>query len=68
MKLDDLIERLEELKDHYNADGDMDIEIHFQPNYPLKGKLQNVRVLNGKIAIAASAGTEYGSEEAWEEE
>lgn len=47
-------------------DDDPVIEVHYQPNYPLKAKIENIRMLNGKLVIALGAGTEYGSKEAWE--
>jgi hypothetical protein len=42
-----------------------DIEVHTQPNYPLKGSIQNVCMLEDKVAIAIGNASEYGSEEAW---
>tara|TARA_B100000929_G_scaffold256482_1_gene218704 strand:- start:3355 stop:3585 length:231 start_codon:yes stop_codon:yes gene_type:complete len=47
---------------------DQDIEVHFQPSYPLKGRIENVRMLDGKPVVAISDGGGYGSSEAWEEE
>lgn len=66
MHLSELLSLLEDLQEELGENNDPVIEIHFQQNYPLKGQLENVRELNGKIAIAAGPGTEYGSSEAWE--
>ena len=67
MYLSELESIIEDLKNQYGEDYNPQIEIHFQPNYPLKGRLENVRELNGKLAFAAGDGTEYGDREAWEE-
>ena len=67
MNLSELESIIEDLKNDYGEDYDPVIEIHFQPNYPLKGKLVNVRELDGKLAFAAGDGTAYGDREAWEE-
>ena len=45
-----------------------EVECHFQRNYPLKGILENVRMLNGKVTLAVGDGTEYGDSDAWEGE
>lgn len=66
MYLSELEEIIEELKEKHGDDYNPKIEVHFQPNYPLKGCLENARELDGKFVIAAGAGTEYGSSEAWE--
>ena len=68
MYLSELEEIVEELKTKYGEDYNPEIEVHYQPNYPLKGILENARVLNGKFVIAAGAGTEYGSYNAWKNE
>ena len=68
MYLSELLGILQDLKDQNGEDYDPEIEVHFQPNYPLKGELRNVRELDGKLAFAISDGTQYGSREAWEEE
>lgn len=44
-----------------------EIEVHQQMTYPLKGSLANVRLLNGKLALASGTASEYGDGEAWEE-
>ena len=67
MNLSDLESIIEDLKYQYGEDYDPEIEVHFQPIYPLKGKLANIRELNGKLVFAAGDGTAYGDREAWEE-
>lgn len=47
---------------------DIELEVHFQPSYPLKARVQNARVLDGKHVLALAAGEEYGSGDAWDEE
>jgi hypothetical protein len=64
---------LEDLGIEYNDDFmddvlDAEIEIHQQPSYPLKSEIRNVRILDGKLAIACSSASEYGSKEAWEDQ
>ncbi|MBO6180628.1 hypothetical protein J6O86_02965 [bacterium] len=67
MYLSELLEIAEDLRNQYGEDYDPEIEVHFQPNYPLKGTLENVRELDGKLAFAAGDGYNYGSKEAWEQ-
>ncbi len=67
MYLSELESIIEDLKNQYGEDFNPQIEIHFQPNYPLKGRLENVRELDGKLAFATGNGTEYGNSEAWDE-
>lgn len=67
MYLSELESIIEDLKYQYGEDYNPQIEIHFQPNYPLKGRLENVRELNEKLAFAVGDGTEYGDREAWNE-
>lgn len=47
---------------------DIELEVHFQPNYPLKARVENARILGGKHTLALSAGEQYGAADAWEEE
>ena len=58
------IEELRDLLDQAEAQGVETIEVHTQPNYPLKGKLANARILGTTLALAVTC-TEYGSEAAW---
>ena len=67
--------RLGDLLDALGVEYDVDceaiglvVELHQQPNYPLKGQVANVRILDGKIAIASGPANQYGSQEAWEED
>lgn len=68
MQLSELKYILQELE--YLVEGtendDPVVEVHFQPNYPLKAKIDNIRMLDGKLVIALGNGTEYGSKKAWE--
>ena len=44
-----------------------DVYVHYQPNYPLKAKIVNVKLMDdGTIAIALAGNDEYGDREAWE--
>ncbi len=61
MNIQDLIEALTDAADQ----GITDVEIHTQPNYPLKGGIANVRVLKGKVTLATTACGEYGDSAAW---
>lgn len=47
-----------------------EVEIQYQPSYPLKSGVVNVCLdnVNGTVILAASDSTEYGSRAAWEEE
>tara|TARA_R100000951_G_scaffold58047_1_gene48734 strand:- start:576 stop:806 length:231 start_codon:yes stop_codon:yes gene_type:complete len=64
MQINDLIELLQDAADQ----GITDVEVHTQINYPLKGGVYNVRVLDGKVAIAAGTQREYGDKAAWIED
>lgn len=69
MYADDLLNYLRECID--NAESQdinyLKVEVHFQQEWPLKGQIENVRLMDdGTIAIAIGPGTEYGSKEAWE--
>ncbi len=64
MNIQELIEALEEADDL----GITEIECHFQPNYPLKAELSNVRRMDGKLVLALGCGSEYGSRRAWDDE
>jgi hypothetical protein len=55
---EDLTEEQEEI---LNAD----IEVHYQQIHPLKSKVENIRVLDGKVAIALEENNSYGSKRAW---
>ena len=63
LNITDLIEILEDAADQ----GLTDVEIHFQPQYPLKGRLANARILDGKMTLAVDYGSEYGSKRAWDD-
>ena len=67
MNIEELIGQLEDVMQEQD-NSDATVEVHFQPTYPLKGHIANVRCLNGKVVIAISAGTEYGSKKAWDEQ
>lgn len=63
LTIEELIGELEELK----AEGHETVEVHFQPNYPLKALIANVRMLDGVPVIALGPGTEYGEKKAWQD-
>ena len=71
MTLNELIERLESLRDDYGVDGDSDVRGAFQPNYPLVARIDAITTINGDdevtIYIALADAREYGSEKLWED-
>jgi hypothetical protein len=64
LKVKDLIEKLEEY------DEDMEVEIHYQYSYPLKGYLSRFTEVDKVLYIAMEQDrdTPYGSRKAWEGE
>lgn len=68
MSLDELIERLEELRENYDGNT-WEIKIAHQPSYPLLARLDAVSLDSEKqvVYIAAGSGTEYGVSEIWED-
>lgn len=74
MTLNELIERLEELRDYYEVPGDTEIKGAFQPNYPLIAGLSGVTTFvedetkKARIFIALGAGRDYGNSEMWEDD
>lgn len=64
MKVKDLIEKLEEFDD------DMEVEIHYQYSYPLRGNLTRFTKVGKALYIAMDQDrdTPYGSRQAWEGE
>lgn len=47
---------------------DLEIEVHQQPNYPLKSGIVVARMMDGVPTLALSAASKYGSREAWEKD
>ena len=47
---------------------DAEVEVHYQRSYPMRDRLENARMMAGKVTLAAGgvSGGEYGSEAAWE--
>lgn len=46
---------------------DTEIAIHQQYSWPLKGRLDNVCVLDDSIAFASGTASEYGDKKAWDD-
>jgi hypothetical protein len=74
MRLSQLIEFLQDMQeqvDDQDIDCDPEIVVHQQPNYPMAGRLENVRfaMADGKVQVWLASGDtyEYGSKSAWEE-
>jgi hypothetical protein len=68
MTLEQLIEKLQELVDDYEA-GDWEVQIAQQPSYPLLGWLENIS-FNSKdnmVYLASGSASEYGKRLMWEE-
>ncbi len=61
--IEDLIHELQNLQ----ASGEQQVEVHFQASYPLKARIANVRMLDGKPVIALTSGDGYGSKHAWDD-
>jgi hypothetical protein len=57
MTLDELIAELEEIRDA--KDGDLDVRVAQQPNWPLRNALQCVKVHEGKLWLVASGTAPY---------
>lgn len=72
MTLNELIERLEEIRDEVS--GDSRIFGAFQPNYPLTTSIAAITTLvnedagTAKIYIALDDGSNYGSRNLWDDE
>ena len=69
MRLEDLIQQLQDLQEEAedNEINYVDVFVHYQPNWPLKARITNVRLMDdGTLAIAVSDTGEYGNSEAWE--
>lgn len=74
MKLNELIEKLEDLRDNPDVGGDIEIRGAFQPNYPLISRIDAVTALISEdskesgVYIALGDGTNYGSPLMWEDD
>jgi hypothetical protein len=72
MTLDELIDRLTELRD--DVSGDSEIFGAFQPNYPLTTHIAAITTLvnedegNAKIYVALGDADNYGSRNLWDDE
>lgn len=69
MKLDDLIEMLEGIRDEHG--GDLKVVVALQPNYPMRGDLLNVCLEKSKnrVWLAMSDNRDYGVPEGvWEDD
>lgn len=72
MTLNELIERLEEIRDHYEIAGDTPILGAFQPNYPLTASIAAVTTVqyadSADIYIALGEAREYGTRSMWDDD
>jgi hypothetical protein len=73
MTLNELIERLEELRDDLEISGNSPIKGAFQPNYPLTASVHAVTTLideegNARIFIALGDAHDYGARTLWEDD
>lgn len=68
MRLDDLIQQLQDLQEEAedNEINYVDVFVHYQPNWPLKARITNIRLMDDDtLAIAVNDTGEYGSKKAW---
>lgn len=72
MTLDELIERLEDLRDSYGISGDSRVSGAFQPNYPLTARISAITAIEGDadttIYIALDDAREYGTRSMWSDD
>ena len=73
MTLNELIERLEELRDDLEISGRTSVRGAFQPNYPLIAEVHAITTLvdeegNARIFIALGDGDDYGARTLWEDD
>lgn len=69
MTLNELIEELQAIQEEAedNELNYANVFVHYQPNWPLKARITNIRLMDdGTLAIAVSDTSEYGNKEAWE--
>lgn len=45
---------------------DMEVEIHRQPQWPIKSGVSQIRILNGKVVLATGDDIGYADEAAWD--
>ena len=74
MTLDELIERLTDLRDDQEISGDTEIRGAFQPNYPLVAAVHAITTIvsddekEAGIYFALGDATTYGSEAMWDDD
>lgn len=72
MTLDEMIERLEDLRDSYGVPGDTRVSGAFQPNYPLTARISAITTIESdekfKIYVALDDAGEYGSRSMWDDD
>lgn len=72
MTLDELIERLTEIRENYEVSGDTVVRGAFQPNYPLIAAIAAVTTIvsdtEAGIYIALGDAREYGLKAMWDDE
>lgn len=74
MTLNELIERLEEIRDDYGVSGESQVHGAFQPNYPLVTYISAITTIvsddvkEAGVYIALGDGTKYGLSDLWDDE
>lgn len=74
MTLDELIERLTDIRDDYEISGDTPVRGAFQPSYPLLARIEAITTVIEKdgdkagIYIALGDGNNYGSRDLWDDD
>jgi hypothetical protein len=65
VKINELIESLEEIRDNY---GEFEVRVALQPTYPLAASIANIAVQDDEpvVWLATTEATEYASAAAWE--
>lgn len=69
MTLNELIEELQAIQEEAedNELNYVNVFVHYQPNWPLKARITNIRLMDdGTLALAVNDTGEYGDKEAWE--
>ena len=74
MTLNELIERLQDLRDYHEVDGDTQVTGAFQPNYPLLADVEAITTIidafddTARIYLALGGAESYGSGKEWDDD
>jgi len=74
MTLNELIERLQDLRDYHEVDGESQVTGAFQPNYPLLADIEAVTTIldafdgTARIYLGLGGAESYGSGKEWDDE